>query len=106
MLEITVADLKNKGKFVGVVLRPRSSQLPIGFGDKALAAFSADTKQQKPATRQDLKSDKKLYAEYKEWWFGKRFEFLNKIRDYLRAESGNKDAVVLYEADPSEPGPR
>ncbi|MDA3874981.1 MAG: hypothetical protein PF795_13615 [Kiritimatiellae bacterium] len=103
MLEITVADVKDRAEFVGVWLRPRSSQLPISFSDSALARFSAETGQGATVTREQLKKDKRLYGAYIAWWEDARKEFFIKIRDYLRS-SGVDDAVVLYTADPSEPG--
>lgn len=103
MLEITVVDLKNRGNFVGVWLRPRPSELPISFGDEALARFNSETKPAKPVTREMIRGDRSLYNSYKAWWFTKRIAFLDKIRDYLR-EKSNPESVVLYTADPSEPG--
>lgn len=106
MLEITVIDMKNRADFVGIWLRPRGSQLPISFADSALKLFAEDTKQQGAVTRDELKRNKKMYGEYITWWFGKRRDFLVKIRDYLRTAGapGLKEALVLYTADPSEPG--
>ena len=103
MLEITVADVKDRAEFVGVWLRPRASQLPISFADSALVRFSQVTGQRGTVTRERLQNDKQLYNDYIAWWKDARKEFLTKIRDYIR-ESGLKDGVVLYTADPSEPG--
>ena len=101
MLEITIVDLKDKADFVGAWLRPRSSQLPISFSDGALDRFSKAKKSGAKVTRDQLKSDKKLYAEYLLWWNDARKEFLNKIHDYL-VTSGIKGALVFYTADPAE----
>lgn len=103
MLEITVVDLKDKAHFVGAWLRPRSSQLPISFGDKALERFAAAKAKPAPVTREQLQNDKALYDEYIAWWNDQRKEFLNKVRDYLRTTIG-EDALVFYTADPTEPG--
>jgi hypothetical protein len=103
MLEITVVDLKNRADFVGIWLRPRASQLPISFADSALERFAKETNQRTKVTRETLKRDKRLYEAYLTWWNGARKEFLIKIRDYLR-NSGLKDAVVIYTADPTEAG--
>jgi hypothetical protein len=102
MLEITVVDEKKAGKFAGIWLRPRSSQLPVSFSDAALERFGKETST--TATREALKTDKALYAKYMDWWFGKRRDFLNKARDYLRENSGNPGAVVLYTPDVAEAG--
>ncbi len=103
MLEITIVDQKGQAEFVGAWLRPRSSMLPIGFGDGALKRFSDETKPSKKVTREILREDKKLYGAYISWWKDKRRDFLKKVKDYLR-ESGIDDAVVIYTPDPTEPG--
>lgn len=103
MLEITIVDLKDRAEFVGAWVRPRASQLPISFADATLARFAQHAKKEQPVTREGLLQDKALYQEYLAWWFEARKEFLDKIRDYLRS-SGLKDAMVLYTADPDEPG--
>lgn len=103
MLEITIVDLKDQANFVGAWLRPRSSQLAISFGDKALERFVTEKGKASPVTREQLQSDTVLYDEYIAWWKDKRKEFLNKVRDYLRGSIGD-DALVLYTADPTEPG--
>lgn len=104
MLEVTIGDLKDRGKFIGAWLRPRSSQLPISFGPLALASFSKDTAMDPPVTREQLRNDAALYAKYKEWWFGKRYEFLTRAAEYVRQASGNPEAVLLYTADVAEAG--
>jgi len=103
MLEITMVDVKDKAHFVGAWLRPRPSQLPISFSDNALALFVADTKKSTAIIRDQLVTNKALYDEYISWWHGKRKEFLNKVRDYIR-QNVNKDAIVLYTADTTETG--
>ena len=105
MLEITMADVKDKAKFIGAWIRPRPAQLPISFSDNALALFVAETKKSAPVTRDQLSTDKALYGEYIVWWLGKRKEFLNKVRDYVQ-KNVNKDAVILYTADATETGAR
>lgn len=103
MLEITIVDAMDRGDFVGAWLRPRGSQLPVSFSDAALNRFRSETGRKDPLSREDLLRDTELYADYLSWWKGKRRDFLAKIRDYLR-DQGVSDALVLYTADPSEPG--
>lgn len=103
MLEITIADLKGHANFIGAWIRPRMAQMPMGFSDSALKQFATDTAQKEPVTRPRLQENPELYAAYKQWWFGKRREFLNRVRDYVREASGNPKAVVLYSADHNEP---
>jgi hypothetical protein len=103
MLEITIVDQKDRANFVGAWIRPRSSQLPISFGDKALERFTTAKAKPAPVTREQLQDDKALYDEYIAWWNDQRKAFLNKVRDYLRSSIG-EDALVFYTADPTEPG--
>ncbi|MGF1679211.1 MAG: hypothetical protein ACFCUX_08460 [Candidatus Methylacidiphilales bacterium] len=103
MLEITIVDQLNHADFVGAWLRPRSSMLPIGFADATLKRFSDETRSGTAVTREQLRHDPVLYDAYISWWKDKRKEFLNKVVGYLN-ESGLNDAVVIYTADPAEPG--
>ncbi|WP_309381906.1 hypothetical protein [Cerasicoccus frondis] len=102
MLEITIVDEQKKAKFIGAWLRPRSSQLAISFADATIQRF-ADETGRKQVTRDELKKRGETYEAYIDWWYGKRKEFLLKLRDYLRSE-GLEDATIFYTADPSEPG--
>ncbi len=102
MLELTIVQHKDKANFVGAWLRPRS-QIPISFGAAALQRFAADTLRE-PITRKHLIDDQALLGEYYDWWYGKRRDFLAAMRDYLRAQGVNDQALVLYTADAGEPG--
>ena len=102
MLEITIVDLKDRGSFLGAWLRPRSSQLPIGFADATRQRFAEQTGRD-PVSRADLKKGGEVYEAYVTWWYAQRKDFLVRVRDYLR-KAGVKDALVLYTADPSEAG--
>ena len=102
MLEITVVDLKDQANFLGAWLRPRSSQLPIGFSDATRQRFSEETGRGS-VSREELKKEGELYDAYIAWWCAKRKNFLVQIRDYLR-DAGVEDARVLYTADSSEAG--
>ena len=103
MLDFTIVRHRAKARFVGAWLRPRS-QLPIGFGDGARQRFAREANNGKPVTRGDLKENKELLGKYYAWWYGKRRQFLEAMRDHLRSADVNPEAVVLFTADPSEPG--
>lgn len=102
MLDITIVREKDKAKFVGAWVRPRS-QLPIGFGDPTRERFAKEANGGKQVSRDELKNDKTLLDKYYKWWFSKRRDFLVEMRDYLR-ENGIDDATVLYTACAAEPG--
>ena len=102
MLDLTVVRLRHKAQFAGAWIRPRG-QLPVSFSEKALARFSAEARQNQPVTRESLKTDPQLYAQYIDWWGGKRREFLTALRDYLRS-SGVDRATILFTGCSGEPG--
>jgi hypothetical protein len=103
MLDHTIVRHRAKARFVGAWLRPRS-QLPIGFGDSTRARFAKEANGGKPLTRDDLKKDKELLGRYYDWWYGKRRQFLESMRDHLRNAGVNPEAVILFTAVPGEPG--
>ncbi|HEV7298509.1 MAG TPA: hypothetical protein VGN72_04030 [Tepidisphaeraceae bacterium] len=102
MLDITIIQFKDKANFAGAWLRPRS-QLPISFADATRKRFAEEANGGTEVTRKQLIDDQTLLNKYKQWWFGKRREFLVAMRDHLR-ENGVKDATILYTASPKEPG--
>ena len=102
MIDLTVINLQDKAKFVGVWLRNRQ-QMPISFGPGALARFGTEANQGVTPTRDQIKADKKLYDRYLRWWETKRRDFLVAMRDYMR-EKGIADAQVLFTGEPGEPG--
>jgi hypothetical protein len=102
MLDLTVVRQKDKARFTGIWIRPRS-QMPISFADATRARFAREANTDKAVTRDELKNDKVLLSRYYEWWFGKRREFLTAMRDYL-VQNGIENPVVLYQAEASEPG--
>ncbi|MBW3635317.1 MAG: hypothetical protein KY445_02480 [Armatimonadetes bacterium] len=102
MLDLTVVRHKDKAKFAGIWIRPRS-QMPISFAEATLARFADEANGKKGITREHLKTDKALLARYYEWWFGKRREFLAAMNAYL-VENGIQQPIVLYTAEASEPG--
>lgn len=103
ILDLTVLKFNSKANFAGIWLRPRS-QLPISFSDAALTRFAKETNREKIPTRVNLIADKKLYEDYKDWWFGKRQQFITSMRDYLRT-NGITNAFALFTTEASEPGP-
>ena len=102
MVDLTIVRQKNKANFVGLWLRPRG-QLPMSFGEGALARFAVQANENKTVARQDLKADKALLARYESWWMEQRRAFLDATRAYL-VESGINDPLVLFTATASEPG--
>ncbi len=102
MLDLTILRHTLHAKFLGAWLRPRA-QLPISFADATLGRFATEANEGSRVTCQQLIDDAELLGRYKDWWYGKRREFLTAMRDYL-AEGGVADPVVLYTASSSEPG--
>lgn len=103
MLDATVLRFKDRAQFSGIWIRPRS-QLPISFSDATIERFDKETNRTKKTTRAELIADKNLLEQYKEWWFGKRRQFLCAMRDYLRT-NGITNAFVLYTTEAGESGP-
>ena len=103
ILDLTIVKFKDKASFRGAWLRPRS-QLPVSFGNGALARFSMESNQGQTVTRENIRADQALYRRYISWWEGKRREFLIAVRDYL-AEKGIPGPVILFTGNASEPGP-
>ncbi len=106
ILDLTVVKFKDKGEFVGIWLRPRISQMPMSFSDETLERFTGETGRD-PLTREDLQDDETTLNAYYDWWFGKRKEFLIKVRDYLKSQGIGEDGGpdVLFMAVPKEPVP-
>ncbi|MDF7797853.1 hypothetical protein P4C99_00150 [Pontiellaceae bacterium B1224] len=102
MLEITVVDEQEKAHFTGIWMRTRVTDLPISFDDAARARFEAE-KGQTNVTRARLKNETALYDEYINWWYDKRRQFLEQVRDYLR-EHVHSEMDLLFTADSSETG--
>lgn len=102
MLDITIIQQKDKAKFIGAWMRPRS-QIPMGFGDATRKRFAEEANNGVEVTRKQLRDDPELLARYKQWWYEKRRQFLVAMRDYLR-ENGVEDAIMLYTAHAQEPG--
>ena len=101
LLEITITDNKDKGKFIGAWFRPRPEANPISFNSKDIEIFNKETGKQ--ISRNDLQNNNVLLEGYYSWWFQKRRDFNLALCKYLRREV-NPDAVILYTADSSESG--
>ncbi len=103
MLDLTVVRLRDRARFEGIWLRPRS-QWPMSFSDAARERFAREANGGKSISRADLIADAALRERYEGWWFGKRREFLLAMRDRLRT-NGLPNALVLFTAEAGEPGP-
>jgi len=103
MLDLTVIRFKGDAHFIGAWLRPRM-QMPVGFGDATRERFAREANGGIPVTRRQLIEDRALRQRYLEWWQMKRRDFLAAVRDHLRAGGLDREAVVLFTADASEPG--
>jgi len=103
VLDISLVKFKDKVPFVGAWFRHRPTAMPISFNDQNLRMFAAEANQGRRITRSHLQADKALLDRYYQWWFGKRRQFFESLRDHLRATIGD-EAILLYTNDPSEPG--
>ncbi|HJN15653.1 MAG TPA: hypothetical protein QGH10_09195 [Armatimonadota bacterium] len=104
VLEATIVRHEDKANFLGAWFRTRPSHIPIGFGDSTLFRFAVEANGKRVALREDLRADPELLRRYYDWWFQKRKEFLGDLRDYLRGEGVNDEALIMFTADSSEPG--
>jgi hypothetical protein len=95
-------DAERHLNFLGAWIRPRISDFPISFADATRARY-ANARGVAVPTKDALKGNPALYADYFSWWKDQRKAFLAAVRDYLRPFLGD-DALVLYTWDYSEPG--
>ena len=123
ILESTIIRYKDKANFVGAWIRNRGS-IPMSFSDNTLARFNSDTKRTggDAVTRQtfieatgkttegdayreivNLCKVSDIYGEYREWWYGKRADFLSDMQKYL-ATNGIDNAKVFYSGCIDEAG--
>lgn len=94
-------EFKGKLNFLGAWFRPRPEANPISFSDKDLDLYKLET--EISVTREQLQNDPELLKAYIDWFLLKRKDWILTARDYLR-KNVNKDAVVFYTTDHSEPG--
>jgi len=111
LLDFTITRHLGKGDFMGVFFRTRLNMMPISFTDADIARFEKDKKIAPCPTcggsmvnRKQIKADKKLYKQYRDWWNKKRLAFIEALRSYL-IEKGIKDPQVLFSSFHTEPGP-
>ena len=123
ILESTIIRYKDKANFVGAWIRNRGS-IPMSFSDNTLARFNSDTKRTggDAVTRQtfieatgkttegdayreivNLCKVSDIYGEYREWWYGKRADFLSDMQKYL-ATNGIDNAKLFYSGCIDEAG--
>lgn len=94
-------EFKGKLNFLGAWFRPRPEANPISFNDDDLKRYQQDTEIK--VTREQLQDNPELLKAYVDWFLLKRKDWIVTTRDYLR-KSVNKEAVVFYTTDHSEPG--
>lgn len=104
LLDGSILRFKDQAKFMGAMFRTRPAAWPVSFSDATRARFGQEANGGATPSRGELESNKALYDKYIAWWHGKRAAFLKECAEYLRA-NGIPDAVVILDADASEPGP-
>lgn len=126
MLACTILRYRDRANFVGAWIRNRGS-IPVSFSNAALASFCAETGRaagsvtrasildtiQGDATNQKwinlsqygTNRWSSLYSEYRNWWYGKRADWLAAMQDYLEGEGGLADAKVFFTTTTGEAGP-
>ena len=102
MLDLTVVRHRNKANFIGAWLRQRA-QLPMSFADATRERFAEEMKTGRAISREDLIGDKELLEKYYKWWFSKRRQFLEAMRDHLRT-NGIENATMFFTSSMAESG--
>ena len=124
ILGCTILRYASQANFVGAWIRNRGS-MPVSFSDAALADFCRDTgRPVGSVTRTSILAtingssagDKykylfkfgnqywtDLYTEYRNWWYGKRADWLGAMRDLL-AQNGVPNAKVFFTGPAGEVG--
>ncbi len=102
-LDQTIVRFKDEGDFVGAWFRTRDNHLPMSFAPATIARFKEDLTHNdlaQTANQQTLidsyESDRCLYDLYADWWFRKRADFLEKLRDHLRDTLNKDDIQILF----------
>ncbi len=104
LLDGTVLRFKDKADFVGALFRTRPTQWPVSFSDATRARFAEEVRNGQAVSRDDLKRDRALYADYLAWWHKRRAAFLDALQAYL-VEKGLPKAQVIFDSETSESGP-
>lgn len=102
VLDATVGQSGSDPELLGIWFRPRR-QLPVSFADHTLTRYTAETGI--AVNRTTLSANTTLYNNYLAWWYGKRKDFINATRDYMRNDLGmGNDAFVIMTNDATETG--
>lgn len=104
LLDATISRYKDKVNFIGAWFRARVSQMPMSFNEKNFTDYANDRNGGIPISRQQLRDSEARYEDYKIWWFEKRRDFINEMRDHLREQGVNANANILYTSDATETG--
>lgn len=104
LLDVTMTRYKEEVNFIGAWFRARVSQMPMSFNDLNLSQFAEEANGGIPIVRQQLIDSAALYDQYKDWWFGKRREFINALRDHMREQGIHPEANLLFTSDATESG--
>jgi len=104
LLDATIARFRDRGRFLGAWFRTRVSHWPISFAEAPLGRFAREANRGAAVTREQLRADPALLERYREWWLGKRKDFLLALRDHLRATLG-PGALLFWTNWNSEAGP-
>ncbi len=105
VIDLTIVQHKDEATFVGAWIRPRISQMPISFADPTRQRFADEANGGQEVSREDLQADSALLAKYKDWWEGKRREFLSAVRNHLKEKGVGSDPIVLFMPWHAEPAP-
>ena len=104
LLDGTIVRFKDKGQFLGAFFRTRPTQWPISFSDATRKRFGDEMNNGVAPSRKELRGHRKMYDKYIKWWYQKRAAFIDELVKHLR-KNGIKDAEVILDGEPSEPGP-
>ena len=106
ILDCTILRYKDNAKMLGSWIRNRG-QMPISFHEDTVKLFCKETgKAEDSVTRQSIASageSSDIYKEYRAWWYGKRAQFLEKMRQYL-VDNGVEGAKSFYTSTIGETG--
>ena len=106
ILDCTILRYKDNAKMLGSWIRNRG-QMPISFHEDTVKLFCKETgRAEDSVTRQSIASageSSDIYKEYRAWWYGKRAQFLEKMRQYL-VDNGVEGAKSFYTSTIGETG--
>lgn len=106
VLDCTVLRYKDNAKFLGSWIRNRG-QMPVSFHDNTVKLFCQETgRTAGSVTRASIASagtSSAIYKEYRAWWYEKRAEFLEEMRQYLE-DNGIENAKSFFTSTIAETG--